>query len=119
MKLGTKDFESTPMNLIEAIETMFVLRPYIEKMMEGETVLDKFDNLIGEIQERDSYDLIRLLAYMLHIDADEIIEGIEEREIVGADAVTALSEGFKINPLPNLLDSGLILGIFSRGWNDA
>jgi len=116
MRLGTKDFELIPMNLIEAIETMFVLKPYVEKMMEGETIFDKFESLIGQIQGRDPNDLIRLLAYMLHIDADEIIESIEKREIIGPDAITALTEGFKINPLPDLLNSGLILGILPRGW---
>ena len=118
MRLGTRDFELVPMNLVEAIETMFILKPYVEKMMEGETVFDKFENLVGQIQERDPNDLIRLLAYMLHIDADEIIESIEKQELAGVDAVTALTEGFKINSLPDLLNSGFILGILPRGWSD-
>jgi len=116
MRLGIREFESTPMNLAEAIEVLFILKPYAKGVVAGETILDKFDNLISQIQERDPMDLIRLLAYMLHTDGDEFIESIRKQEITGTDAITALSEGFRINSLPDLLETGYFLGILPIGW---
>ena len=83
MRLGIREFELTPMNLAEAIEVLFILKPYAKGMMEGETILDRFDSLVGQIQERDPIDLIRLLAYLLHTNGDDLIESIGKQEISG------------------------------------
>jgi hypothetical protein len=113
--VGDKDYDVTPMNLHEAFETMFVLSPYILSFRNKEDFLGKLDDFIDAIKEKDPFDMFRLLAYMLHADAEELIN----EKVQGHEVAMALMTGFQVNSLPDLIDTAYALRIADTGWDDA
>jgi hypothetical protein len=113
--IGGKDYSVTPMNLHEAFEVMFVLSPYVLSFHGKEDILGKLDSFIDAIKEKDPFDIFRLLAYMLHVDAEELIN----EEVQGHEVAMALVTGFQVNSLPNLIDIAYALRIADTGWDDA
>jgi len=112
--LGKKTYELTPMSLVEAVEVMFIARPYAKILLAKTDFLEMLTNLITSILDRDPADAFRFLAYMLHVDADELIDGG-----VGGDEVSiALASGFNVNSITDLLDVAHLLGIIDMGESD-
>lgn len=112
--LGKKTYELTPMSLVEAVEVMFIARPYAKILSAKTDFLEILTNLITSILEHDPADAFRFLAYMLHVDADELID-----ESVGGDEVSiALASCFNTNSITDLLDVAHLLGIIDMGESD-
>jgi len=112
IKLGERQFEFEPMNINEALEAMFVLAPYVEGMSRNDRILGKLSELMNQIEQRDPNDFIRLMAYMLHIDANElIVEGIPGEEWFKAFAIL-LAE----NNASELVNAAFFLGIATSPW---
>lgn len=110
--LGDMKFKFKPMNTHEAIEAMFVLAPYVEKVAERNKILEKLSVLMDQIHETNPLDFFRLMAYMLHVDADTlIVEGIE-----GSEWYTAFATLLAENSAPTLIDVAYILGIAKSPW---
>jgi len=110
--LGDMKFEFVPMNTHEAIEAMFVLAPYVEKVAERSKILEKLSILMDQIHETNPLDFFRLMAYMLHIDAKElIVKGIE-----GIEWYTAFATLLAENQAPALIDLAYVLGIARSPW---
>jgi len=112
--LGKKTYELTPMSLVEAVEVMFIARPYAEILSAKTDFVEILTNLITSILKHDPADAFRFLAYMLHVDADELID-----KNVGGDEVSiALASCFNTNSITDLLDVARLLGIIDLGEPD-
>jgi hypothetical protein len=111
---GGEEYPITPMSLIEAIEVMFILVPYIEDMVKHEELIDITKSLLDQIRDNESIDLMRLLAHMLHTDAEKLIS----YKVTGAEAAIALSANIQINSIVELVNTAYILGISPIGWPD-
>ena len=114
ISIGGIEYQATPMNLVEAVEVMFTLAPYVPSLVEQKELIDSLDVLLKEAQEQDPMDLFRLLAYMLHTDAEELILNGAS----GEEVVTALASCWQENSLPDLIDAAFMLGIVSARWSD-
>ena len=112
--VGGKTYKATPMNLHEVFEVMFVLAPYVLSFHGKEDIVGKLDSFIDAIQENDPFDLFRLLAYMLHVDAEELIT----EDTQGYEIALALVTGFEVNSLPILIETAYALRIADTGWDD-
>lgn len=115
IEIGGKTYKATPMNLHEAFEVMFVLAPYILSFHGKKEIVDKFGSFVDAIQEKDPFDLFRLLAYMLHVDAEELIT----EDVQGYEIALALVTSFEINSLPALIETAYALRITDTGWDNA
>lgn len=110
--IGGKDYPLSPMNAQEATELMFVLTPYAKSLSLKKDPLNKLGALFEEIKERDPADLFRMLAYMLHVDAEELIN----KRVAGHEVATALASCLSINSLPDLINIAYTIRIVDTGW---
>jgi hypothetical protein len=114
ISIGGKKYPLTPMNPHEATAAMFVLTPYIRPLALDIDPLDKLAALFEKIQEENPVDLFRMLAYMLHVDAEELIH----EDVKGSELVHALAECFSVNSLPDLINMAFSMRIVEIGWGD-
>jgi len=114
VSIGGKEYELTMMSPVEATEVMFVLDPYVTPLSLNRDPLGKLEDLLDEMRENNPADLFRLLAYMLHTDADDLIT----EEATGEELVHALVACFNLNSLPDLINVAYSMRIVSTGWEN-
>jgi len=110
-----KELQVTPMNPMEAAMVMFVLKPYAHIFREETELPELIQRLIDSVKEKDPADIFRLLAYMLHEDADALIS----EHVGGSDVIVALAKCFEINSVPLLTKIAYELGIWEVEVADA
>lgn len=105
-----------PMNIREAIEVSKILGQYASRIAGIERPVKMLAELLRAISETDPNDGMRLIAYMYHEDIDVLIETLidQDTEVY----LSQLANGFTVNPLPDLIQMGSILGFIEVERND-
>ncbi|NGX44864.1 MAG: hypothetical protein K940chlam2_00004 [Chlamydiae bacterium] len=108
-----------PMGIGAAIEVIKILKPYVDELVEAEdgpaliSILSK-----GFARDKTDENIGRLLALMEGKSFKEISERLAENPEVSIVFMN-LAEAFSVNPIPDLIDAGLAMGLLNRGWTDA
>jgi len=108
-----------PMGIGAAIEVIKILKPYVDELVEAEdgpAMINILSN--GFARDKTDENIGRLLALMEGKKFDEVAERIAENPEVSIVFMN-LVEAFSVNPIPDLIDAGLAMGLLDRGWNDA
>jgi hypothetical protein len=113
INLGQKTYSVTPMNPMEMMETIFTLQPYLDLIDAEPDPMKLMRPLLARFHDVNEYDFVRILAYMYHIPADELVGN---KEITGAQSWHAFITGFVVNDIPEMIKFGRVLGIgFGNG----
>jgi hypothetical protein len=107
-----------PMQMGPAIETMKILRHYSVSIRQETDPMTLVLILVREIQERQPSDLVRLASLMHRISPDEVMEKVKGADDQASTFYRILVEGFIANPLPDLINTGYMIGIIEQGWSD-
>ena len=108
-----------PMKIGTAIEVIKILKPHVDELVDAKDGADLIAILSrGFAREKTDENIGRLLALMEGKKFEEISERIAENPEVRI-VFTNLADGFSVNPIPDLIDAGLALGLLDRGWKDA
>jgi len=107
----------SPMTIYEAIEVVKILSHYSEEIVATEQEPLKITrSLVRQIKEKNPIDIFRLISLMHHRDIEDVAEDLREDD--GIMTVTAISQGFQVNSLPDLINAGVMFGISNVRWND-
>jgi hypothetical protein len=106
-----------PMSIGTAIEVMKILRPHVDELVEAKDGPDLIVVLSkGFARDNTAENIGRLIALMEGKTFDEISERFKKHP-TGGQAYEDLVRGFSLNPIPDLIDAGFVLGILDRGWS--
>ncbi len=112
------DRSPEPMGIGRAIEVIKTLDPYVEKLINETDPLIMLGDLIDGIQEINPTDSLRLVALMFGMSIDDVVDTYGDPEKSGSMLLKSLTEGFAANPLPDLINTGVMFGILQEGWTD-
>lgn len=101
------------MNIWEATELLFVLRPYSHLFDQEVDVYEFVKKLMLEAKDKGPIDPFRALALMYHVDADNFIDV----KTTGEELVFALRDGLIFHEVKTLMEYGELLGII-KGEKD-
>jgi hypothetical protein len=102
-----------PMSLREAIECAKILVPHVAALRQSENGLDLVDAVLHTVG-KDPVDVLRILAYMEHRPIEAVALDYQTQ---GAEAMLrGLSEGMRVNPLPDLIEASFVLGLTNERW---
>jgi hypothetical protein len=104
-----------PMNIREAIEVSKIVCQHAHRLAGIERPVKMLAELLRAISEDDPTDGLRLIAYMYHEDIDTVVEALFDKET--GFYLSKLAHGFTINPLPDLVRMGAILGFVKAEQN--
>ncbi len=107
-----------PMKIGAAIEVIKILKPYVDELVEAEDGPELIAILSrGFARDKTDENIGRLLALMEGKKFEEISERLAENPEVSIVFMN-LAEAFAVNPIPDLIDAGLAMGLLDRGWTD-
>ncbi len=111
--------ELAPMNIYEAIEVMKILLPHRTSIVEetDKSVIKGILALLKGIRNSEPGALLRLIALNQHIKVEKAAELYGDWE--GKEILGLLAEMFVVNPIPDLFDGALVLGLTTEGWQNA
>lgn len=108
-----------PMKIGAAIEVIKILKPHVNELVKAEDGASLIGILSrGFAKDKTDENIGRLLALMEGKKLDEINERIAANPEVSIVFMN-LADAFTVNPIPDLIDAGLALGLLDRGWTDA
>lgn len=115
MKLYTEP-NLSPMNIYEAIEVIKILSQYSEEIIATEQESLKVTrSLVRQIKEKNPIDIFRLISLMHHLDIEKVADDLKEDD--GTMTIVAMSQGFSVNGLPDLINAGAIFGLSNVRWD--
>jgi hypothetical protein len=104
------------MNLYETTAFMLMLKPYVSGLVDrfDSSPIDLLQGFLRDVTSRFPEDIVRFLAMLYHVDAQTFTD---DKGIKPAELISALVDGFNENRLPDIIQSGVALGIYDRGLN--
>ena len=108
-----------PMSIRSAIEAMKILQPYAKDIKGEADPMMVVGILIEKIQQRAPSDSVRLVSLMYGLTPMEVIDKVRNSEKRGVTFYKVLVEGFMVNPLPDLINAGHMIGLIEEEWTDA
>lgn len=108
-----------PMNVYQAVEAMKILIPHQEPITEAvkQSAIKGILVLLEETRDGEPGALLRLISLMQDIHVDRAAELYGDWE--GKEIMALLADMLVVNPLPDLYDGAYVLGLTSKGWDDA
>lgn len=106
-----------PMNTRRAIEAIKILAPYVPDISLETEPLSVIRVLLEKIQERNPVDSIRLVALLHSVKVTEVADFLDQGK--GRTLISALGKGFAANPLPDLVNAGVLFGLIAEEWGHA
>jgi len=113
ISIAGQEYTLSPLDIWEATELLFVFKPYIHLFDEKDDVHEFVKRFATEAQEKGPHDPFRVLAFMYHVDADNLIS----EATTGEEILEALTTGLIFHEVKTLMEFGSLLGI-SAGEED-
>jgi hypothetical protein len=107
------------MNIYRAVEVIKIIKPYKDVLNNSSKWdgLKMITNLIEAMADDSPTLVTRMMALLYGRELGDIVEELKDKP--GLEVATILTNGFVVNPIPDLIESGFALGIFDQGWIDA
>lgn len=102
------------MKMVPAIEVMKIISRYTEFIREEEEAISLIRTLLIKINEINPTDSLSLIAFMHGTKIEEVAEMLGSAKDLSVSR--ALGEGFRSNPLPDLVNAAALLGISDLTW---
>lgn len=104
-----------PMTFREAVEAVNIIKPHIATLRSVGTGMQLAQRMLHGLSDDHPSQPFRLLSLMYHMTMEDLAAALEPEG--GAGVVLVLLQGMLVNPIPDLVNFGKIMGLTEEAWN--
>jgi hypothetical protein len=105
------------MSITEALECSKIFIPFVSVLREAGSGLDLVARIFQVMSGENALGLMRAVALMEHRGVEEVVM---EYKAAGVDVLlAAIANLFRVNPLPDLIETAALFGLTDERWTHA